>query len=376
MFDSRSKATKIVGYAVVSFFVLIIALSFGMPDFMSRMGMDKSIVAVVNGEKVHIQDFVRYRDRFKDVKGKDASSRILNRYISEMLLLQEAKKYGFKITDERIVEIIRRDPGFINPNTGEFDLTRFKWVLRRIQMSQNDYQKYLKKNLIRNELIQFLKMGIAVPSDEINNEYVSKKSKLRIKYAFLSNKDLKKKFRNQINASNAEISKEMEKNKKSVKNLKSERRNIRKKIEKIKLKKLKNKIKSKINKIAQKNGSFNSAAAILRGKVAISNVFSINEQPRENKKNGKPLFFISKSKIFTQGCLSIKNGNTSKVITAFNGLYIFTPILKKIKFDTPSKKETTLIAKNIESRTLDMVYLFLLYKLNEKSKITKNLKTN
>jgi len=70
MFDSKSPVVKIVSYTITGFFVLIIVISFGMPDFISRMGLDQSSVAVVNGEKVDRYDFLRYRDsRFGDMRG-------------------------------------------------------------------------------------------------------------------------------------------------------------------------------------------------------------------------------------------------------------------------------------------------------------------
>ena len=62
MFDSRSPVVKIGGYIIIGFFTVIIVISFGVPEFMSRLGMDQSIVAVINGEKVHILEYLRYRD--------------------------------------------------------------------------------------------------------------------------------------------------------------------------------------------------------------------------------------------------------------------------------------------------------------------------
>ena len=105
MFDSKSPVVKIVGYIIIGFFGLIIIISFGMPDFISRMGLDESIVASVNGEKVHRLDYLRYRDnRFRHLKNqKDADDMILNYYIGDVLILQKAKELGFDVSDDKRV---------------------------------------------------------------------------------------------------------------------------------------------------------------------------------------------------------------------------------------------------------------------------------
>ena len=71
MFDSKSPVMKAVGYTIIRFFALIIIISFGMPDFMSRIGMDNSIIALVNGQKVVLHGTVAdntpkaVQDKFK-----------------------------------------------------------------------------------------------------------------------------------------------------------------------------------------------------------------------------------------------------------------------------------------------------------------------
>jgi len=116
MFDSRSPIIKIGGYIIVGFFVLIIIISFGMPDFMSRLGIDKSTVAIVNGEKIQYLDFLRYRDmvagRVKDSQSKEFQQYLLDSLIRYRLQLQKGRAIGIKVSEERVKRAVKEIPIF------------------------------------------------------------------------------------------------------------------------------------------------------------------------------------------------------------------------------------------------------------------------
>ena len=73
MFDAKHPVIKVAGYIIVGFFVLIIIISFGMPDFLSRMGLDQNTVAKVNGEVIGYMDFIRYRDTHMNFSGTSSA---------------------------------------------------------------------------------------------------------------------------------------------------------------------------------------------------------------------------------------------------------------------------------------------------------------
>ncbi|OHD66361.1 MAG: hypothetical protein A2176_07725 [Spirochaetes bacterium RBG_13_51_14] len=376
MFDSKSPIVKIVSYAITGFFVLIIVISFGMPDFLSRMGMDQSVIAVVNNERVSRFDYLRYRDsRFGDMRGdKKMDAMILSYYINDVLLLQEARKMGFYVTDESVKEYILNIPGLREPSAGAVDSERLNVFLERINMSFDDLQKTIRKDILRDRFIQFIRMGIAVPSDEVRAESAATGSRIQIKYSYLSAIDLQNMYRDQIAVSDAEITAEMEKNKSEIKDPTTDRERIKKKIENAKLNSIRKGIIEKVNAVALRGGSFGEAQAILRGRVAVSNVFKIGERAADGR--GQTITGINNSKIFLEEFMEIGQNGSSRIITAESGLYIFTPLLKNINNDPPQEKEYSAIAGNLEQESLRMITGNMMQKLHETSKIIKNLKTD
>ncbi len=144
MFDSKHPVIKVAGYIIVGFFVLIIIISFGMPDFLSRMGFDQNTIAKVNGETIGYMDFIRYRDTHMFGKTEDPKQQqrmIIERMIQEKLLVQLAKKEGIVVTEKEIKNVIRTR---FSDNTGTFNEAFFKNFLDRFHMGLTDYYKYVE----------------------------------------------------------------------------------------------------------------------------------------------------------------------------------------------------------------------------------------
>ncbi|MBP7738103.1 MAG: SurA N-terminal domain-containing protein [Spirochaetes bacterium] len=376
MFDSKSPIVKIVSYAVTGFFVLIIIISFGMPDFISRMGLDQTVVAIVNGEKVDRIDFLRYRDsRFGEMRGdRKMDAMVLSYYINDVLLLQDARKTGFYVTDEAVKNYILNIPGLKDPGAGTLNAERLNYFLERINISFNDLQKTIRKDLLRERYIQFLRMGVAVPSSEVKAEYQAANSKIQIKYSFLSSMDMQKMHGADTAVTDADISAEMEKNKNEVKDPKTDRERIKKKLETAKLGKIKKDIIERVNAIALKGGSFDEAQAVLKGAVTVSRVFKAGERLTDDK--GQPVSALNNSKIFLEDFMEVGQNKTSRIITTDAGLYIYTPVQRDLKKDDAPDKEQAAIAGNLEQESIRMITGNLMQKLYEGAKIIKNLKTD
>jgi len=376
MFDSKSPIVKIVSYAVTGFFVMIIVISFGMPDFISRMGLDQTAIAYVNGEKVDRLDYLRYRDsRFGDMRGeKKMEAMILSYFINDVLLLQDARKAGFSVSDEAVKDYILNIPGLKDPATGTLNAERLNMFLERVNISFNDLQKTIRKDLLRDRYMQFLRMGVAVPSSEVISEYRAANSRIQVKYSYLSGMDMQKMFAAETAVTDAEITAEMEKNKKEVKDPKTDRDRIKKKLESAKLARIKKDIIDRVNAIALKGGSFDEAQAVLKGNVTLSKIFRPGERLTDDR--GQPVTGLNNSKIFLEDFMEIGQNKSSRIISSDSGMYIFTPVVKDIKNDDVPEKDQAAIAGRLEQESVRMITGNLMQKLYEGSKIVKNLKTD
>ncbi len=376
MFDSKSPVVKIVSYAITGFFVLIIIISFGMPDFLSRMGLDTSVVALVNGEKVDRFEFLRFRDnRFGDMRGDEKmDDMILSQYISMVLFRQEAIRNGFYVTDRGIMKGIKDIPGLSDPSSDRVEEDRLNYFLENNRMSFLTLQKSVSKQLLLNRFMQFISMGVAVTPAEVAGEFAARNATLQIKYSTLGAMDMANMYRAETAVTDAEITAEMGKDKSEVKDPKTDRERVRKKLETAKLTRLKKDIVDKIDAIAAKGGSFDEAQAVLKGKVAVSKTFKPGDRVTDEK--GQAIAGINGSKLFLEGFMELGENRSSRIINADSGLFIFTPVQKVVKKEAPSEKDYTMIAENLEKESLQMIQGNIMQKLYESAKIVKNLKTD
>lgn len=379
MFDAKHPVIKIVGYLIIGFFTLIIVISFGMPDFMSKMGMDESIAAIVNGEKIPRLDYLRYRERFsqylKDANAKEMEPMILDKLIMQRLILQQAKKIGVKISQNRIQNGIKEIQFFKNDG-GKFDGTRLERYLDYSHQNLADFYKGFEEELVIEELRGLIETGVGVSPDDIQFEYTMDKSKLQIKYAFLSNKEMRKRYSGRLTVTEQEIDDDLKKNKEEAKDPKTDRNRIKMKLENNKFSNIKNEIIRKIDAWAKDKNGFEQASAYLAGETSLSEEFKLGGQLKESGKDGRPLYFISNSPVFNKEFLSIEKGKTSKAIEGFDGIYIFTPVKKEIISNMPSAVEAKKISERLKQEASDALFMNFLSNLRDSSKITKNLKFN
>ena len=374
MFDSKHPVIKVAGYIIVGFFVLIIIISFGMPDFLSRMGFDQNTIAKVNGETIGYMDFIRYRDTHMFGKTEDPKQQqrmIIERMIQEKLLVQLAKKEGIVVTEKEIKNVIRTR---FSDTTGTFNEAFFKNFLDRFHMGLTDYYKYVENEIYIGKLQNLLLAGVSVTPLEIVTDYRVQNTKLKIQYAFLSNQEIAKRFAADTMVTDEEVDAELKKNPKELKDPKTDRQRIKEKLVNEKLEKIKQDIASKIDALAANGMPFVQAQAILKGVVSYSNEFKPGDLIREKDDKGRILYPLQESKIFQSDIFSLPQGITSRCIQGFDGLYIFTPVVRVIPDANVPDKEKQMIDQNLYYTKANALYISILTHLFEKSKIIRNQK--
>jgi len=243
-------------------------------------------------------------------------------------------------------------------------------------MSIAEFEKLIRKDLAISDLRFLLYTGNSVSKEEIATESIIESSNIQIQYSFLSNEDLRKKFEKDIAVTDAEIDSEIQSSKVKISDPKTDREKIKKQIEEKKLDKIVNDISEKINSIASSGGSFSAAAAILNGKTLRSAPFKIGAPVKTDEKDSKDIIALNTSPVFMDKCLSLNLNAASPVIRASTGLYIFTPVVKNYKTDLPDKENSDKIKNALISGNANMITRNLMKDMSEKSKISKNLKTN
>ncbi|HPS57685.1 MAG TPA: SurA N-terminal domain-containing protein [Spirochaetota bacterium] len=376
MLEAKNNFTRYAGYFLIAFFLMIIILSFGLPDLGLNCGEDPYTKVNINGQKFNPVEYYKYQ---RMVMGSSAKNEQMNEYffqsfVREVLVQQKADDEGIEFSDQRLSDIIKKSPEYTNPSTGKFDSAYFQMMLNGNNMTLPEFEKIFRRNASQEELYFYIRRGNAVPSDEVKFSNFISGTKIQIKYAFLSNVDLKKRYEKEVAVTDAEIDSEIASQKVKISDPGSDRERIRKQLEGKKLDKLKNDIIEKINAIASSNGSFDAAAAILNGKVEKSAPFKLGEDIKSEGKEPKSLGAISGSGIFADRLLVMGNNVTSPVINSVAGLYIFTPVLKELPAGVSDETVQAKTREELTSTSLNTIIRNVLLDLIQGSKITKSSK--
>ena len=373
MFHSKSPVVKVVLYIIIGFFSLILIISFGMPDFISRMGLDKSIVAIINGEKIHVYDWIDFKRGRKMGSIKGMEKYLFNQFINQRLTLQKLKEMGITVSDERIADYLINTYGGKNK---QLDIDLFSQQLKRANMNLSDLKKNIKNYFLFNTYDKMIEQGVSFTSADIVMEQVANNSEIIIKYAYISKRDLKKRYKNMLIVTDAEIKAEMKKNRRVVKDPKSDKKRIKRLLENKKFTKAKNKLIKEINSISKSKGSFNAANALLRGKVMLSRPFKPGEPVKSQGKKAQVVYSLNRSPIFISTCMNLGINTSSKVIESAVGFYLFSPIKKNIKKGTIDSKKLSQKIDRFKMTVNRSIQQKLMRRFIENSKIIKNLKIN
>jgi hypothetical protein len=377
MFESKSPMVRVGAYIIIGFFTLIIIISFGMPDFMTKLGMDDNVVAIINGEKIYRLEFVRYKEnmasQIPNADKKEMQDMILNNLIMRKLMLQKADNIGIAVSDERVMNSIKN---IFRDKNGKFSKEYMDRYLAHYHQGLPDFFLTVKEDLMLNEFRHLVFQGVGVSPDEVATEYRLANSSIQIKYCYVSTIDLNKRFKNNINVTEKEIDEEMQKSKDEIKDPATDRKRIRDKIEKNKIAALKNEVINKIDKLADGKKSFDEAASYLGGGISVSNLFKIGEPVKDGSGKEKTLYSLSNSAIFNDNLLLLERGITSRAIDGFDGIYIFTPVSNTLIAREPSAKEYAKLEEELLEQKNNSVFMSIMSSIRDKAKISRNLKFN
>lgn len=378
MFDSKSPIVKAVGYIVIGFFLLIIIISFGMPNIMPQAGMDPGTVALVNGQKLNAMDFLRFRDSMlrqyqNFTYNKFLDGMILDRFISRELMYKYAEDLGLNSSDERVGKTLKQ--WFTDADTGKYNPEILKSYLERSNQSFASFENTVRHDMTLNDLQTIMYEGTAISFEELKTEYACRNTKLRIRYAFLSEGDMKKRFASQISVSDADIDEDMRAHPEELKDPKTDRDRIKNKLELNKFTKAENDLIERINEIAERQGSFAASADMLGGIRGISAIFAPGEQVKEEGDNGRDLSPLVNSDIFRETCMTLNANVSSKAVRTSAGIYVFTPVLKRLNVKEPSDEDLENLRNEISYQMANFSIDTIALKLHEEAKIIKNLET-
>ena len=105
-----------------------------------------------------------------------------------ILMMEEVKKSGIKITDKEVIGALRSHPLFLR--NGVFDDRFYMYVLKNsIGLEPRDFEEIVRENLALQRLSASLTKDIRLSDDDILSEYKKEFAKIRISYILLEPKE-------------------------------------------------------------------------------------------------------------------------------------------------------------------------------------------
>jgi len=180
---------KIGGLILI--FVIIIAFGFGGFGGGFNTGNQNNI-AKINNTNISTQDFMDYLNQsglsqqvIKENIDKNVIEELLSSMVSMSLLELEIKNLDLVISDEIIVETLKKNKNFLDEN-GNFQRTLYEKFLLTNSMSAAMYEIKLKNNVLQKELFSYISGGTKSPKFLTNKYFIENNRKLDIEFIKLN----------------------------------------------------------------------------------------------------------------------------------------------------------------------------------------------
>ncbi|HMB30441.1 MAG TPA: peptidyl-prolyl cis-trans isomerase [Desulfohalobiaceae bacterium] len=192
-------------WSAITFWLLIVVVTPVSGQLVNR------IVAVVNGQIITLHDLQHEistnqlsngnAPKFKDDKQKgDEQKRFLKSMINDILLVDEAKRLKMSISD---VEVKNRIQQLLNKQ--DISKEELKDILKKKDMSLDELKKRIHDNILKKRLLSSMVTQKVVVTEEDIVQYYNKHKRtyqepesFHLKLMALKDKNLLKKFRDQI----------------------------------------------------------------------------------------------------------------------------------------------------------------------------------
>lgn len=211
------KSLAVTLWAVIGAFILFIFVDWGMGRVDQSSG--KSVVATINDKPIYADAYrdefasqVRrmrdiYRDRWDDrmISQMGLDSSVLERLISQEVIVQEAERMGLTVSDAELREAILSNPSF--QDNGKFiGMQQYERLLMMNHKTAEQFEEMLRRDLLVMKLRELVTLPLSVSDREAKESYHNSHEKVKISYIYeKSNPDL-------VQISDAELREYFEKN--------------------------------------------------------------------------------------------------------------------------------------------------------------------
>ncbi len=196
----QSIIIKFVFGIIVLSFVGTIFLVWGKGDDGFK-GSDAA--AKVNGTKIPLNEYLRSVDNLRRIydqiynrsltpemeKQLGLKKLALDNLVEKVLVYQEAKRMGIKVSKDEIAAEIAKVPSF--QKNGAFDFQLYQQALRGIRMTPTEFEDAQEEELLSKKARQKIKEQVKVSDEEVLKAYHKQNDKIELAYCAIGAADVK-----------------------------------------------------------------------------------------------------------------------------------------------------------------------------------------
>ena len=207
--DIRKKGSSLLITLMFAAIIVTFVISFG-PGDKAGCSSTKNNAGTVNGEVISMSEFrFAYSNLFdyyqrilrdfnnETAKQYNLSDKAMNGLIGEILVAQEAKSLGFKVSDEEVSREIQRNPYF--QKNGAFDKESYDSMVKfTLNTTIAAYEHRVRMQLLARKLRNYMLENITVSDTEAKDEYVAANEKIEALVYVFSDSNLKAEKKNAL----------------------------------------------------------------------------------------------------------------------------------------------------------------------------------
>jgi len=171
--------------------IVVVFVFWGVGSFRNRKA---NIIASVNGDAITLEEYrssyntllEQMRQRFGNSLNEDllkmlqVDQQALNQLIEKRLMMQEAARLKFRVTDEEVIRSIQRIPAF--QTNGNFDSRLYTTILNFNRMTPEIFEAVQKESLLMQKLRTYLFNGFRVSENELREYHNWKNAAVSVEY--------------------------------------------------------------------------------------------------------------------------------------------------------------------------------------------------
>ena len=175
--------------------IVIVFVFWGVGSFRSQRG---GRVALVNGDQITLDEYTvaynnlveQLRRRFGNNFDEDMLEQLqvkrqaLNQLIDNKLLLQEAKRLKFRVSEKELADAISNIPAF--QRAGMFDSRLYRNILDRLRMTPEEFEAVQKNAMMIDKLRTLVTSSAKISDEEALEWYNWANASVNINYVFFN----------------------------------------------------------------------------------------------------------------------------------------------------------------------------------------------